>query len=208
MNWGSFAGWGRSKDSWSFHTQVWLHKSKPTRAGMAVRLLIKGLPFLGAGDSENMKTIAGPLLTQGLHWGYLHGWCCWGRQPLSYLLKEMCQPSWDKFQTHQLSQALFSSRLTSLQNNRTSGFAEMLTVLVQISFSHMLPVAFFLSVLALLLLFHLKHLLLDLEKASLLPTVPSRWNEQLLNAQSKEARKMRGGWGGGSVSFWSFTVIF
>lgn len=34
---------------------------------MAVRLLIKGLPFLGAGDSENMKTIAGPLLTQGLH---------------------------------------------------------------------------------------------------------------------------------------------
>ena len=44
-------------------TLVWLHKTKQTRTGMAVCLLINGLHFPGAGDSGNMKPIAAPLLT-------------------------------------------------------------------------------------------------------------------------------------------------
>lgn len=93
----------------------------------------------------------------------------------------MRQLVWDEFRTNQLprSQTLFSSRLTYLWNNRTSSFAETFIILVQVSFSRVflytrcvLPMACFPSVLALLLLFHLKLLLLNLGKGSLLPTVP------------------------------------
>lgn len=78
-----------------------------------------------------------------------------------------------------LSETPSSSSLTDLWNNRTSGFAEALTTLVQLSFSRVflytgcvLPMVCFLSVVALLLLFHLKLLLLKLGKGSLLPTLP------------------------------------
>lgn len=42
-------------------TLILLHKTKKTRAVMAVCLLINGLPFPGAGDLGNMKPLADSL---------------------------------------------------------------------------------------------------------------------------------------------------
>lgn len=162
-------------------TLIWLHKPKQTGTGMAACLLINGSPSPRAGDSGNTKSIAAPLLT-----------------PVPPLKLPACimllvltvivvfikrnvptRLGWISNQPVVSVKHLLLPDLLICRTTELLFFPETLTILVQVSFSRVflytccvLPMACFLSALALLLLFHLKLLLLNLGKGSLLPTVP------------------------------------